>query len=97
MISRVMDENTGLEAAVMNPSDAAEVLRLAAHAVMNDWRDDPSVTTRSIRRASIRARSRIPAVVDGEPVLLRHEARVRFLSTAFRALAPIPPSAGDSV
>jgi len=97
MISRAMDKNTGLEAAVMNPSDAAEVLRLAAHAVMKDWRDDPSVTTRSIRRATIRARSHIPAVIDGEPILLRHAARVRFLPTAFKALAPIPPVAEDSI
>lgn len=97
MISRAMDEHTGLEAAVMNPADAAEVLRLAANAVMKDWRDDPSVTTRSIRRATIRARSRIPAVIDGEPILLRHEARVRFVKTAFRALAPIPAVAEDSV
>ena len=45
----------------------------------------------------MRARSRIPAVIDGEPVLLRHEARVRFVRKAFRALAPIPAAAEDSV
>ena len=97
MISRAMDENTGLEAAALNPADAAEAFRLAAHAVINDWRDDPAVTTKAIRRAVVRARSRIPAVIDGEPVLLRQEARVRFIAKAFRALAPIPPAAEDSV
>jgi len=97
MISRVMEEDTGLEAAAMNPSDAVEAFRMAAHAVLSDWRQDPAVTTRSIRRASVRARSRIPAVIDGEPVLLKHMAEIRFIRRAFRALAPVPPAAEDSV
>lgn len=97
MISKVMEEDTGLEAAAMNPSDALEAFRMAAHAVLSDWRQDPAVTTRSIRKAIVRARSRIPAVIDGEPVLLKHTAEVRFIRHAFRALAPVPPAAEDSV
>jgi diacylglycerol kinase family enzyme len=97
MISRVMEEDTGLEAAAMNPADAAEAFRLAAHAVVGDWRQDPAVTTRATQKVEVRARSRIPAVIDGEPVLLRHEVRVRFLRKAFQALAPLPPAAEDSV
>lgn len=97
MISKVMEEDTGLEAAAMNPSDAIEAFRMAAHAVLSDWRQDPAVTTRSIRKAIVRARSRIPAVIDGEPVLLKHTAEVRFIRHAFRALAPVPPSTEDSV
>ena len=97
MISRAMEENTGLEAAAMNPSHAIEAFRLAAHAVLDDWRQDPAVTTRATRRVQIRARSRIPAVIDGEPVLLRPSAQIRFVPRAFRALAPNPPAAEDSV
>ena len=97
MISKAMDEHTGLEAAAMNPSDALQAFRLAAHAVFDDWRQDPAVTTKAIQQATIRARSRIPAVIDGEPALLRHEAKVRFIRTAFRALAPNPPAAEDAV
>jgi len=97
MISRAMDGNTGLEAAAMNPADATQVFRLAAHAVFNDWRHDPSVTTKAIQRASIHARSRIPAVIDGEPILLTHQAKVKFIAKAFQALAPIPPAAEDAV
>lgn len=97
MISKVMEENTGLEAAAMNPADAAEAFRLAAHAVFNNWRQDPAVTTKAIQRATVHARSRIPAVIDGEPVLLSHEAKVKFIRKAFQALAPIPPAAEDSV
>jgi len=96
-ISRAMDQHTGLEAAAVNPADAAQVLRLAAHAVFDDWRQDPAVTTQSFQQATIRGRSRIPAVIDGEPALLRHEARVRFVKIAFRALAPNPQSQEDSV
>ena len=97
MISKAMDEHTGLEAASMNPSDALQAFRLAAHAVFDDWRQDPAVTTKAIQQATVRARSRIPAVIDGEPALLRHEAKVRFIRTAFRALAPNPSAAEESV
>ena len=97
MISRAMEENTGLEAAAMNPSDAMEAFRLAAHAVMDDWRQDPAVTTRATQKVVLRARSKIPAVIDGEPVQLHHETKVRFVRKAFRALAPLPPAAEDTV
>lgn len=96
MISKAMDDHTGLEAAAMNPSDAAQAFRLAAHAVFSDWRQDPAVTTKAIQRATVGARSRIPAVVDGEPILLAHEARVKFIRNAFQALAPNPPATGDA-
>ena len=97
MISRAMEEDTGLEAAAMNPADAVQAFRLAAHAVLDDWRQDPAVITRATRRVELSARSRIPAVVDGEPMLLHHKARVRFIPRAFQALAPIPAAAEDSV
>ncbi len=97
MISRAMEEDTGLEAAAMNPADAVQAFRLAAHALLDDWRLDPAVTTRATRHVELRARSRIPAVIDGEPLLLHHTATVRFLPHAFRALAPLPPAAEDSV
>ena len=97
MISRAMEEPTGLEAAAMDPSDAAEAFRMAAHALFSDWRHDPSVSTRPAQRVAIGARSRIPAVIDGEPVLLDREAMVSFIPRAFRALTPRPPAAEDSV
>ena len=97
MISKAIDEDAGLEAAAMNPKDAGEAFRLAAHALFDDWRLDPAVSTRPARRVRLRARSRIAAVIDGEPLLLHHEASVRFLPKAFRALAPVPAAAEDSV
>jgi diacylglycerol kinase family enzyme len=98
MISRVLDEDDdGLEAAALSPADAAEVFRLAYHALIGDWRQDPSVMTGKVRRVQVDARSRIPAVLDGESVLLGARAEVRFRPRAFRALAPRPPAEADSV
>ena len=97
MISRALDEPVGLEAAAMDPHDTGQVFRLAATALFSDWRSDASVTTRPARRIEVRSRSRIPAVIDGEPVQLPAEATVKFLPKAFRALAPRPPAAEDSV
>ncbi len=97
MISRALDEPVGLEAAVMNPHDAADAFRLAAHALFDDWRADPAVRTQPARRIRVDARSRVPAVLDGETVRLSSNATIRFLPKAFRALAPRPPAAQDSV
>lgn len=97
MISRAMDEPVGLEAAEMNPADAAEVFQLAATALFSDWRQHSSVMTKPARRIRIRARSRIPAVLDGEPTLLPPDTTVTFMPKAFQALVPDPPAAEDSV
>ena len=59
--------------------------------------DEVFVTTRPARRIVVEARSRVPAVIDGEPMLLGREAAVRFLPRAFMALAPKPAAAEDSV
>ncbi|MBA4000576.1 diacylglycerol kinase family protein [Brevundimonas sp.] len=97
MISRALEEPVGLEAAAMNPHDASDAFRLAAHALFDDWRHDPAVRTRPARRIRVSARSRVPAVLDGEPILLPADSTVRFLPRAFRALAPRPPAAEDTV
>ena len=97
MISKAMEDPVGLEAAAMDPSDTTQAFRLAATALFSDWRQDPAVSTRPAKRIEVRARSKIPAVIDGEPLLLKPEAVIRFVPKAFKALAPKPPSAEDSV
>jgi diacylglycerol kinase family enzyme len=97
MISRALDEPVGLEAAAMDPHDTGQAFRLAATALFSDWRSDASVTTRPARRIDVRSRSKIPAVIDGEPLSLSADTTVRFVPKAFRALAPLPPAAEDSV
>ena len=94
-----MDEPTGLEAALIKPSRAAEVFRLAATAMFSDWRDDASIETRVIQRVDAWSRQRIPAILDGEPVQLQPEVEVKFLPVAFRALAPardLSPAGGSA-
>lgn len=97
MISKAMEDPIGLEAAAMDPSDTTQAFRLAATALFSDWRHDPAVSTRPAKRIEVRARSKIPAVIDGEPLLLKPEAVIRFVPKAFKALAPKPPSAEDSI
>jgi len=97
LISKAMQKNDGLEAAAMNTADAAQAFRLAAHALFDDWRQDPNVITRPARRIVVEARSRVPAVIDGEPMLLGRQASVKFLPRAFIALAPKPAAGEDSV
>lgn len=88
MISKALDEPVGLEAAAMDPGDPAAAFRLGAHALFDDWRSDRSVSTCPAKRIEVAARSRIPAVIDGEPILLPHRVTVKFTPKAFRALAP---------
>lgn len=97
VISKAMAAPTGLEAAAMTTADAVQAFRLAARALFDDWRHDPTVTTRPARRIAVEARSRIPAVIDGEPMLLGREATVTFRPRAFMALAPRPPAGTDSL
>ena len=97
MISRALDEPVGLEAAAMDPSDTGQAFRLAATALFSDWRQDASVTTKPAKRIDVWARSKIPAVIDGEPTVLPHETKVTFIPKAFQALAPNPTAAEDSV
>ena len=97
MISKAMDEPVGLEAAAMTTSDAAQAFGLAARALFDDWRHDPNVTTQPARKIRVWARSKIPAVIDGEPMLLGREASISFQPRAFMALAPLPPAAEGSV
>ena len=97
MISKAMEDPIGLEAAAMDPSDTTQAFRLAATALFSDWRQDPAVSTRPAKLIEVRARSKIPAVIDGEPLLLKPDAVIRFVPKAFKALAPKPPSAEDSI
>jgi len=97
MISAAMEEPVGLEAAAMDPNDTGQAFRLAVTALFSDWRRDESVRTQPARRIECWGRSKIPAVVDGEPLLVGHETRIDFVPRAFMALAPRPPAKEDSV
>lgn len=97
MISKALDEPVGLEAAAMDPNDTTQAFRLAATALFSDWRQDPSVSTKPAKKIQAWGRSKIPAVIDGEPTQLHHDTVITFIPRAFIALAPIPAAGEDSV
>lgn len=97
MISKALDEPVGLEAAAMDPNDTTQAFRLAATALFSDWRQDPSVSTKPAKKIQAWGRSKIPAVIDGEPTQLHHDTVITFIPRAFMALAPIPAAGEDSV
>ncbi len=88
LISRRLTEETALEAAALDPKNAAELFRLGFNALTSDWRNDPSVAVQPARSIKAWARGSSPATLDGEPLRLPKEVEVHFLPQAFRALAP---------
>ncbi|MDB5456401.1 MAG: diacylglycerol kinase family lipid kinase [Caulobacter sp.] len=92
LVSRAMDDNDrALEAVCLNYRNAADGFRLGLRAVVSqfvgDWRNDPTVSIRRIRKGHVWSRHNIPAVLDGEPFSLPHACDIRFRPVAFRALA----------
>lgn len=87
------DDDRYLEAAAVDPGGAADVFRLAFHALVDDWRSDPNVDTWRCRKGWVKSRGHIPAVIDGEPLKLGRLATVAFKPHAFRALTPRPTDA----
>jgi diacylglycerol kinase family enzyme len=92
LVSRAMEEETALEAVCLNYRNAADGFRLGLRTVVSnyvgDWRQDPTVSIRRIRRGSVWAGRGVPAVLDGEPQVLSDRFEIRFDPVAFRALAP---------
>lgn len=97
LISRALQEETALEAALLDLHDAAEVIRLGLSNMLGDWRRDPAVTTFACVGGRVWARRPMPALFDGEMHMVRSPSNVRFLPTAFRALvAKDEPGEPDS-
>ena len=88
MISKIVSEETMLEVAALEMHSATEVLRLALHGLISDWRRDPGVVDELCAKGQVWARRSIPAILDGEVVKLDAAARFVFEPAAFRVLAP---------
>lgn len=87
--SKVMDaEAAALEAAALDVRGAGHVLRLGLNALVRDWREDPAVETEPCRRARISSAHRIPAVLDGESLMLPSLTEVRYDPKICRVLMP---------
>ena len=82
------DEAQSLEAAIIDPQPVAEAARIGFKALVDDWRNDPAVRAGPCRRARVWAASRVPAVLDGEPVWLASNAAVDWRPQVARLLAP---------
>ena len=91
LVSRRLTEEAALEAAALNPRNAAEAFRLGLNALISDWRNDPAVAVCPTLEAEVWARGSIPAILDGESRRLPSEVAIRFKPRAFRALVPPRP------
>lgn len=97
LVSRALEsDEPALEAAAIDPHDAAQAFRLGLHAVADGWRKDPAVHVARCVRANAWASGRIPAILDGEPVRLGPMAQIEFRPAACRVLAPPPNLVGKA-
>ena len=88
LVSKGLDRDDVLEASALDPKGAGEAVRLGAHMLFGDWRNDPSVHVQTCRSGRVWQRGRIHAVLDGEPQRFGDSASLRFIPKAFRVLAP---------
>jgi diacylglycerol kinase family enzyme len=87
LASKALDDGEQrLEAAVIDPRNLADAARLGFNALVTDWRDDPAVHATPCREARVWAASRIPAVLDGEPVWLPAKASIEWRPKIARLL-----------
>jgi diacylglycerol kinase family enzyme len=93
LISRVMSEETALEAIALDPHGAGEGIRLGLRTLLTDligdWRADPAVRTAPCEHGEVWTRGRLPVLLDGEGHWMPWRAKIEFTRDAFRALAPI--------
>ena len=93
LVSRAMSQDEpSLEAAAIEPVAASTLVRLAFHAVFDDWRNDPSICLAKVTRVEVKGHGRVPVILDGESVRMGRDVRVYFVPLAFRALIPEPPT-----
>jgi diacylglycerol kinase family enzyme len=89
LVSRVLaNEARTLEAAALDPATSQQVLRLALHAMLDDWRNDPSVERAKVTTVRVSGHGRIPVILDGETVKMGRSVTISLQQVAFRALAP---------
>ena len=88
LISKAMNEQTALEAAVVSPIGALEAFRMGFRYAFGEWRNDPAIQTRPVRRGRAVTRGLMPAILDGEPIRLTSPVEFHFIPSAFRALEP---------
>lgn len=81
------DHEQALEAAVIDPRNLADVARIGFNALVDDWRNDPSICTTSCTSARVWSARRVPAVLDGEPAWVSASSMVDWRPKVARMLA----------
>ncbi len=101
LISKVMPwDAPAFEVAALHTRDLGEAFTLALAGLFSDWRVAAQVTTIATRSLTISAKRPIPALLDGERVMLKRSADITFVPNAFRALIPegvLTPSHAEEV
>lgn len=88
LVSQGLDEDVGLEAAVLDPRGALDGFRLGVSTLVGGWRDDPSVKIDICTSGTAWAHGRIPVILDGEPRRMDSPVKLAYRPRAFRALVP---------
>jgi diacylglycerol kinase family enzyme len=82
------DDATALEVVVIDPEGPLDALKMAARALISEWRTDPNIETARVRKVVVSSTGPIPAILDGETVELPAKVTVEFVRTAFKAIVP---------
>jgi diacylglycerol kinase family enzyme len=90
LISDALSDESALEAVVLDPRHAADVLRIGVMALGGAWRSDPAVKAQACHRGRALAKRSIPCILDGEMQFRGRSVEFSFRPNAFRALAPAP-------
>jgi diacylglycerol kinase family enzyme len=89
LISEEMsDSEQGLEAAVVDVENAAEVIGLATAAAFGKWRHDRNILLIKTKRIGVQSSKDIPAILDGERVNLGRSVEIDFVSKAVNVIVP---------
>jgi diacylglycerol kinase family enzyme len=89
LVSQEMeDSEQALEAAAIDVTNAAELLKLAAAAAFGRWRDNESVTLTKTRQVTVQSDKDIPLFLDGERVRAGKKASLTFVPNAVNVIIP---------
>ncbi len=88
LVSQGLNEDVGLEAALLDPKGALEGFRLGFSTLVGGWRDDPSVKIEICTSGTAWSHGRVPVILDGEPRRMDSPVQLAYRPRAFRALVP---------
>ncbi len=94
--SAIRSDSAAFEVAALDLGTARDAFSLALNALFSSWRLDSSVSRTTARSLRVFARGKIPAVLDGEELMLDREVKIEFVQDCFRALVPDAEQVGQA-